>query len=163
MGEIGVGQSGDTLVTLLGSCVAVVLFDPNAKKAALAHIQLPASSSSPPVTNPATNLVTNTDAAIDTAGKYADTAIPALMREFSTLNRSQLIVHLAGGADMFKTSRLLTVGKLNVQAAERLLGQLNLSIVSHDCGGPLARRVRFEVSTGMMLVEKVEKPTELNT
>lgn len=155
MGEIGVGQSGDTLVTLLGSCVAVILFDPNAKKAALAHIQLPESSSFPPATD--------REASVETAGKYADTAIPALMQEFSNPAQSRLFVHLAGGADMFKTSRLLTVGKLNIQAAERLLGELNLSIISHDCGGLLARRVRFEVSTGMMLVEKVEKPTELNT
>jgi chemotaxis protein CheD len=155
MGEIAVGRSGDTLVTLLGSCVAVVLSDPPKMKAAMAHIQLPTASPGFPVDS--------SGLAVDSAGKFADTAIAELMREISGTQRSQLVAHIAGGADMFQTSRLATIGQLNIQAAERILGELNLKIATHACGGTLARRVRFEVSTGIMVVEDVDRPTEAIT
>jgi len=146
MGEIGVGGSGDTLVTLLGSCVAVVLFDPRRKRAGLAHIQLPEShrlAFSP----------------TDGNGKYADTAIPELLGLLTTGDRSSLIAHLAGGADMYPTSRGMTVGRLNIQAAERLLIERRVPIVSSDCGGILARRVRFDVATGKIQIDFIEKTT----
>ena len=45
MGEINIGTTGDTLSALgLGSCVAVVLYDPVAKVAGAAHIMLPDST-----------------------------------------------------------------------------------------------------------------------
>ena len=152
MGEIGIGKAGDTLVTLLGSCIAVVLFDQKQKVAGLAHIQLPAALD--------IDSAENAKSRVDGDGKYVDTAIHAMLRQVSSSDRSNLVVHLAGGADMFKTSRQLTVGKLNIQAAQRLLGEMNLCVASSDCGGTQARRVRFEVSTGLMLVEQIKKTTK---
>lgn len=47
MGEVAIGFPGDTLASLgLGSCVAVILHDPVARVAGLAHVMLPDSSSS---------------------------------------------------------------------------------------------------------------------
>jgi chemotaxis protein CheD len=84
------------------------------------------------------------------------------MRLLMNDDRSRLIAHLAGGGDLFRTSRALTVGRLNIQAAERLLDQMNVPVISSDCGGTQARRVRFEVDTGELKSEKVGKGTEAN-
>lgn len=95
MGEIGIGSAGQTLSTLLGSCVGVIVFDPKRAVAGLAHIQLPASS-------------LRGSQAEDSLGKYADIAIPELLRQVlpgggSVPSSLRLVTHIAGGADMFAT------------------------------------------------------------
>ena len=63
MGELAVIQETGVLRTLLGSCVGLVLYDQRNRVGALAHIVLPSANGSN--THP---------------GKYADTAIPELIR-----------------------------------------------------------------------------------
>lgn len=147
MGEIGVGRAGETLVTLLGSCVAVVLFDRHRKTAAMAHIQLPVSLST-------------VSARIDGPGKFADTAIPQLLQHLSSPVPSRLVAHVAGGADMFVSSRDPTIGQLNIQATKRLLNELSIPLASSDFGGTRARRLRFEVDTGELQIEIIQLATE---
>lgn len=142
IGEIGFGSSGERLQTLLGSCVGVLLFDRDRKRAGLAHVQLPES-------NPSSNFDH------DPLGKYADVAVAELVRQLGPARR--LIAHLAGGADMFQTSRVPSIGTLNQWATQRLVNELRIPIETSEFGGTLARRLCFDIDSGSVQIETVQK------
>lgn len=146
MGEICVGKAGQTLGTLLGSCVGVLLVDERRSLAALAHIQLPSS-------------LIGTSRLNESRGKYADTAILELLRcmQASDSVEHGIVAHVAGGADMFVTSRSMTVGQQNIAATTRALAESNLTIASSHCGGNRARRLQFEIDTGDLQIEIVDR------
>ncbi len=139
MGEIGIGRSDQTLRTLLGSCVAVVIYDGRKRTAGMAHIQLPDSGGRRGLP----------------LGKYADTAIPELVRLVEGLSGGTFepVAYVAGGADMFRAIRRPTVGQLNVLAVESILKTMQISVLSRHCGGNQARRMWFEIETGSAIVE----------
>ena len=144
IGEIGIGVGDQTLRTLLGSCVGVVLYDQHQKTAGLVHIQLPDSGGR-----------------IDPQpGRYADTAIPELISQIQRISKRPFspIAHVAGGADMFASSRTLTVGQLNIRTVDALLSELRIPVLSHHCGGTLARRMTFEIMTGTIQSEVLLQP-----
>ena len=64
IGQWAVAAAPSRIRTLLGSCVGVVLYDRVARLGGLAHVVLPSARG-----------------AVDHPGKYADTAIPAVIAE----------------------------------------------------------------------------------
>jgi len=97
IGGLEVAKSPEVLETLLGSCVALMLYDKGKKIGGMAHIMLPYTND-PNVKDP---------------GKYANTAVPALITKMITLGArpNKLVAKIAGGAAMFKTSNTINVGK----------------------------------------------------
>ena len=83
MGEIGVARTSGLLRTLLGSCLGLALYDRRLKVAGLGHIVLPSA------------LGRN-----EHPGKYADTAVPEMIRQMQELageERLKLCAKIAGG------------------------------------------------------------------
>lgn len=139
--EAALARSGQRIRTAgLGSCVGVVLYDPEAAIAGLAHVMLP----SPPGPEP-----------VNTA-KYGSTAIPWLAEQLRAhgANLRRLCAKLAGGAQMFAPSRsdLLRVGPRNVEAVLSALDTLGVPVVAQDTGGHVGRTIEFDVSTGALSV-----------
>lgn len=126
-----------SLRTLLGSCVGVVLYDRTAKIGGLAHILLPDSRG-------------NTDQ----IGKYADTAIPALLTALEGAlkgkPRSKLIAKIAGGAAMFPSTVAINIGEQNVKAVERILAGLDIHVAARHLGGQSGRRMTLNTTTGLV-------------
>lgn len=149
MSEIAVSKSPDLLVTLgLGSCVGVCIYDFYIKIGGMAHIMLPDSST--------TNEVTNN-------GKFADTAIPALvsqMEEKGSL-KSRMVVKIAGGAQMFSFAGMnnkMLIGPRNVAAVEDSLNALGLRISGKSVGGNLGRSIFMDLSSGVVKVRMLNSP-----
>lgn len=144
IGEIGFGIDTDCLRTFVGSCVAIVLHDPGNRTAALAHVLLPTSIDQPP----------------SGLGRFADTAIPELIRQLQQRSRLEIspVAHIAGGADMFPVSQARSVGRLNTTAVKGLLLLHGIPIVTENCGGRLARRLAFDVRSGILQIEMIEPP-----
>lgn len=146
MAEMAVARDDARLKTTLGSCVGLFLHDPVKRITTLAHIVLPSHPDG------------------DTAvAKYADTAIPALLKELLGLGatRQNVKAYLAGGAHLFGSSediRLRSVGDLNVTAARNILAQLGIEIVFEDTGGERGRIVVFENRTGTIDVKTLSPP-----
>lgn len=145
IGQIGVARDGGFLRMFVGSCVAVVIQDRRRRVAALAHVMLPACNGrgTPP-------------------GRYADTAIPEMLRLLADLGgeRSACTAKLAGGAKMFAFASGVPIGDQNVSAVERLLAEVGIPVTARACGGDCGRRVSLEVATGVMTVETVGHGTE---
>jgi len=147
MGELAVLQGAGSLRTLLGSCVGLVLYDHRNRIGGLAHIVLP-------LTNGQTNL----------PGKYADTAFPELIRliENSGGRIRNLAAKLTGGANMFSSIGLNSVGDQNLAVVDSLLKEAGIPVLARHCGGTQGRRVAFYVETGRVTVEVVGgQPVEL--
>ena len=144
IGEIGFGEDCECLKTFVGSCVAIVLHDPVSRTAALAHVQLP----------------TSVDQAVSELGRYADTAVPELVRLLQERSgpRVSPVAHIAGGADMFPVSQARSVGRLNVTAVKSLLLSHQIPIITEHCGGTLARRLVFDIRLGRLQIHLIEPP-----
>lgn len=143
MGQIVATDKPACLSAILGSCVGVALYHPRHRVGALAHVVLPCSNGR-----------------TATAGKFADSAIPAMFQKLEALgaNRAGITVKIAGGACMFNTSGPLQIGDANVEAVTKILAELGMRVAAQDIGGVKGRRVAFRTDTGEMRVEIIGQP-----
>lgn len=141
--ELAVSDGNDTLRSYgLGSCLAIALYDLDSEIGGLAHTMLPDGDSAD-----------NSDVK---PGKYADTAIRALLRRMVERGASYTTVEakLAGGSDMFEFESFGDgVGERNVAAARAELEKLGVPIVAEDVGGDYGRTVEFTPESGTLLVK----------
>jgi chemotaxis protein CheD len=140
-------ERGDgVLVTLgLGSCVAIMLHDPQTKAGAMAHVLLPSISLARDITNRA---------------KFPETAVPLLIERLKALGADprRLVAKLAGGASMFSqlvTTGTIQMGERNVLAARSALRAAAIPIVREAVGGERGRSVRFHVNDGRAEIRSV--------
>lgn len=126
----------------LGSCVGVILHDPLKQIGGLAHIMLPCQ------------VRTN---GLHPAGKFADTAIPAMMDEMRVAGalRTRMIAKIIGGAEMFAETDGVSIGERNIFAVKALLEKAQVPIVASDTGGHHARTIEFDTGTGIVQVRSV--------
>jgi chemotaxis protein CheD len=144
IGHWAIAAAPAKMRTLLGSCVGVVLYDRVAKLGGLAHIVLPTNRG-----------------AVDHPGKYADTAIPAMIAELEHhlggKARSRLIAKVAGGASMFQVNpganSGLNIGQKNQEAIEQILAELRIPILARDLGGTAGRRLTLDTSSGAVAIK----------
>jgi len=142
MAEMNVVRDSLRLKTILGSCVGVVLHDPVRRISGLAHVMLPRSHRNDP-----------------SIGKYADTAIPALLAMLTGNGSrpSSLRAYLIGGARMFPIAAggIGSIGDQNVSAARRVLQEASVPIVFEDTGGTRGRTVIFDNARGEVSVRSL--------
>lgn len=140
-------ERGDgVLVTLgLGSCVAIMLHDAQARAGAMAHVLLPSISLARDITNRA---------------KFPETAVPLLIERLKGLGADprRLVAKLAGGASMFGqlvTPGTIQMGERNLLAARTALRAAAIPIVREAVGGERGRSVRFHVKDGRAEIRSV--------
>jgi chemotaxis protein CheD len=146
IGHWAIAAAPAQIRTLLGSCVGVVLYDRVARLGGLAHIVLPKAHG-----------------VVDHPGKYADTAIPALIAEFDRRLggkiRSRLTAKLIGGANMFQVDPKarenpgLNIGQRNQEAVEQILNELTIPILARDMGGASGRRLTLDTTSGIVTIK----------
>lgn len=154
VGDGAVSRDADSMLTTyaLGSCVALMLHDPVARVAGMAHYMLPESPQSPP----------DCDAR---PYKFADTAIPFLLRAALAqgADKRRLVVFAAGGAQVMNDNSIFNVGKRNCLALRKTLWKFGLVAHAEDIGGSVVRTVRMEVGTGRVWLQyPAGKRWELN-
>ncbi|MBF0338016.1 MAG: chemotaxis protein CheD [Nitrospirae bacterium] len=145
-GNIYVHREPCAITTILGSCVAVCLWDPVLKYGGMNHYLLPLWNGEG-LPSP----------------RYGNIAIDKLIEKMLSLgcNKKSLKAKIFGGAAMMQqSSGLLNVGERNIIVAEDVLAEEGISIVSSDVGGTLGRKIVFKTETGGVLLKKVKKTTE---
>ena len=149
MADLLVMKAPVKLITLgLGSCIGLVLFDNVAKVAGMAHIMLPDSRGLQ---------------GSEKVGKYADTAVPALVEAMLKQGaaQSRLRAKIAGGAQMFAlpgiNAEFLTVGAKNVRETTRRLRDFGIRLAASDTGGNKGRTIEFSTSNWMLKVKTLGK------
>jgi chemotaxis protein CheD len=141
MAEMKVESKPIELVTSVGSCVAICLYNSTNRCGGLAHIMLPNSAIAPQDFPPC---------------KFADTAIPALasaVREISG-KETLLSAKIAGGANIFKFENNTgpTIGAKNVEAVKASLDVNRIRLVAEDVGGSYGRRIAFNLRSGSVVI-----------
>lgn len=146
----GIGQivvSADPAETItalgLGSCIGLAFIDERARVAGMAHVMLPASRA----------------ADADPPGKFADTAVPALLAAVLAAGADcgRLVVKMAGGASMFAGAgqSAVGIGERNAQAVRAALKRAGLRLHGADVGGSAGRTLSVAVGTGAVAVRTV--------
>jgi chemotaxis protein CheD len=129
------------LVTSVGSCIGICLWDSLRRCGGLAHIMLPHSTLGPQEPLPS---------------KYADTAVIALLEGIRALTgvHNRLSAKIAGGANMFANTSAngLDIGKKNINAVHTALEQHRIRLIGEDVGGNHGRRINFNLLTGEVVI-----------
>lgn len=142
MAEMRVESKQVKLVTSVGSCVAIGIYDPIGRRGGLAHVMLPDSSISP------NDLI---------HAKFADTAVPALANAIAKNGGGKsLLAKIAGGANMFPTviNSGLAIGEKNIDAVKVALTANKIKLIAEEVGGSQGRKVIFNVAAGIMTVKR---------
>lgn len=139
IGGMGLGKRDDKIYTVLGSCVAIMLYDKPNKIGGMIHVMLPYSRGK-----------------TDSYPKYADTGIPYLIEQlvsFGAVREHLQGAKVTGGSEMFQViDQKTNVSVLNVKATQETLKSLNIKVIASDFGGVSGRRVEFDVNTGKVEV-----------
>jgi chemotaxis protein CheD len=147
MGDLQVVRHGETLVALLGSCVAIALLWRAGGRCAMAHCLLPSGPGS----------------AMRIGGRYVDQAVPSLIRllGITEADKGDVEVVLTGGASMLRSTRVAgAVGKLNIAAACEALEAHGLSITHMDVGGRRGRQVRIDTRHYQYAVKTIDNAVD---
>jgi len=152
LGKYAVAHNPASLASLgLGSCVAVVMYDPINRIGGLAHIMLP---------------TINTVKSQSNVNKFADIAIQNMYDDLLKMGavKENLIVKLVGGAHMFKTldKKIHSgIGESNLEAVRKKLHDLELRIVAEDTGGNVGRTAYLDLKSGNVYVKTKDYIKEL--
>jgi chemotaxis protein CheD len=147
-GEMVVSSQPMAVTTLLGSCVAVTMFNQRLRLGAICHALLPSCRRETPCSQ-------------QEAGKYVECAISLMLEELNrrgVLN-GEIEAKLFGGSDMFATvdGRRLSVGRQNMEMALRMLDEASVRVVTRDLGGPRGRKIIFHTHTGEVFLKRLRK------
>jgi chemotaxis protein CheD len=144
--DLAVASGDAVLVTVgLGSCVAIILHDREARVGGLAHVLLPSKALTRSTDRPA---------------KYPQAAVPVLLERMVELgaNPRRIVARLAGGASMFASLAppgTIQMGERNLVAARQVLHAHALPLVGEAVGGDFGRTVRLHCADGRVDVSTV--------
>ena len=134
-GQIFVASEPFVVTTILGSCVAVCLWDPTARVAGINHYLLPDIS-----------VPGQSDL------RYANTAVQHLIDEMLAAGARQhrMVAKLVGGASILMPAggARLSIGEQNVLAGRKVLGHHAIEISAEQTGGTRGRKLLFHTGTG---------------
>ena len=147
--QIAICHAPEQLVCLgLGSCVAVILYDPGTKTGGIVHVLLPRAP-----------------AKCDREEKYADTGTRKLVREMigSGIKKERLVAKLVGGAQMFPSLNLAiaNIGRENSMGVRSVLREYSIRVIAEDLEGNRGRSAYFDSSTGQVTIKTAFAPTKV--
>jgi chemotaxis protein CheD len=150
-GEISVCKKPTKVVTVLGSCVSVTMFNRRLKLGAICHATLPRSRKGGPCTGYR-----------DEAFKYVNCSIRFMIETFRRHNiaNGEIEVKLFGGADTLSSKKENTIGSQNVKTALDIIREENLDVVAADVGDSFGRKLIFYTHTGEVFRKRLKNETK---
>lgn len=128
------GEVPTNVVTILGSCVAVCLWDPVAQKGGINHFMLPLWNGQG-LASP----------------RYGNIAVNKLVEEMEAIGcrRSNMEAKIFGGGEVLEMKQAnFKIGERNADLAVKLLKQLGIKIKAQSTGGKNGRKILFNTGTG---------------
>lgn len=139
-GQLYASAQPATITTILGSCVGVVLWDPDTHVGGMNHFVLPLGSQ------------------LDPSPRFGNFAMPQLLTRVTNLgaNRRRLEAKVFGGAcvmQAFRTTQHL--GMRNIETALAFLKVERIPVVGQDTGGNRGRKLILSLETGQTLMRLI--------
>jgi chemotaxis protein CheD len=132
--------------TVLGSCVAVCLWDHVTRRGGMNHMMLPLWNGE--------GLATP---------KYGNIAMEKLLGKVLAIGcrREYLVAKVFGGANVSGTGlEVFMIGDRNITLAFQMLEEFRIPVVAKDVGGRVGRKIIMNTETGVVLVGKGRRATE---
>jgi chemotaxis protein CheD len=144
-GYVYVTQYPTVIATVLGSCVAVCLYDKRIRYGGMNHYLLPYKDKNDQPTT-----------------RYGDISLAVLYKLFLDYGSQpeDLVAQLVGGAFLAASKDSEQIALANVEVSRRFLKSKNIRIISEDIGGNLGRKLTFFTELNEMLVAKTERIRE---
>jgi chemotaxis protein CheD len=135
--------------TILGSCVAVCLYDPINKIGGINHFMLPYWNGQG-LASP----------------KYGNIAIERLIEKMISLGakKSNLKAKLFGGGEVIETNiSQFHIGERNIKLASEMMDELRIPVVAKSLGGKLGRKIEYCTGTGEVKQRYIERTINVNS
>lgn len=129
--------------TILGSCVAVCLYDPVNRVGGINHYMLPFWNGEG-LASP----------------KFGNIAIEKLVEKMILLGskHTNLIAKVFGGGEVIDTQiSQFHIGERNIQVAQQMLKEMRINIAGQSVGGKNGRKIQFDTQTGAVLQKIIPK------
>ena len=150
MSEISIDKKPAVLKTVVGSCIALCLWDSKHHIGGMVHIVLPRRNGD----------VKSPD------GKYADTGVKALYNQMVRNGASTCNMHAicVGGASMFLQSGKngSSIGSRNIKAVKGALSELGVEITTEAVGGVMGRKVSLNCKDGTVAITTLQQRIQWN-
>jgi chemotaxis receptor (MCP) glutamine deamidase CheD len=148
IGEVFASREPTVIKTLLGSCIAVCLWDPAARIGGMNHFLLPQSM----------------NGSQDDPARFGVHAMDLLIGEMlkAGADRGRLRAKVFGGAHVLDIAEGEdSVPAQNIAFARDFLRRDGFKVVGDDVGGYLPRRVHFQSDSGRAFVQRIVSPSAL--
>ena len=143
VGELHVSRKPVIIKTLLGSCVSVCLYDPDARVGGMNHILLPGNADMDQ---------------FNRSARYGINAMDKLMTRMlaSGADRKKLVAKVFGGAHILEQiDSKYSPGIMNVEFAFQYLETESIPVAGYNVAGFTPRRIYFNTRSGKVLLERV--------
>jgi len=144
IGEYRVSRTPEVLYTLLGSCVAVCLYDAAVGIGGMNHILLPGRAED--------------EGRFDDVARFGLDAVELLVRALGDAGaaRRRLAAKVFGGGHVIRRmDERSSPGFRNVRFISELMEKERIPVVASDLGGYDARKVWFRTDTAEVLLKRV--------
>lgn len=153
VGDLQVSRDPDSVIVTygLGSCIAVLAYDPVRRVAGMVHYMLPLASLTP-------------EKSKERPAMFGDTGVPLLFKKLADLsaNKSDLVVKVIGGASIQDSNGTFEIGKRNYVVLRKLLWSAGVAIRAESVGGSVARTARLFVGDGRVTVRASDTFKEMD-
>jgi chemotaxis protein CheD len=150
-GEMHIADRPGIVTTVLGSCVAVTMYNSRLKTGAICHSMMPRWMAE-----------RDSRGKCDEGFKYVDYSIRYMVDAFRSfgIGPREIEVKLFGGADMFSSDdndkRYISVGRQNIMEALNVMDENGLALRKRDIGGTQSRKLRFYLHTGSVFLKRLK-------
>ena len=143
-GQIFASREATTISTILGSCIAVCLWDSRRKVGGMNHYLLPEG--------PADG---------ENRLRYGNVANAALLNELLAMGSEikDLQAKIFGGTSAYAADPLTALGTRNAEVAEQFLRSAGISITAREVSGKYGRKLTFNTSNGVTEVKNFQSTT----
>ena len=133
------------IYTLLGSCIAVCLYDPAHSIGGMNHFMLPQSK--------------ETHSSSGRFGKQSmDAMIDELLRQGAVF--SALKAKIFGGARMFDTPKEIDIAGANIQFITEFMETHQIPVVARDLGGNIGRKIYYVLENHRVFLKRINNSEE---
>lgn len=144
-GMLVVPDGPSHVMTILGSCISVCLWDSRLKIGGMNHYLLPFWNGE--------GLKTP---------KYGNVAVPSLIEKMLQLGskKANIGAKVFGGANVIESGGVLNIGERNILFAESALEEARIPVLCKDVGGQVGRKVLFRTDSGEVFIKKINKAAQ---
>jgi chemotaxis protein CheD len=142
VGDMKIAGNGDAIVThALGSCLGLMIYDPDVHIGGLLHAMLPLCKINP-------------EKASANPYMFVESGVMHLIQDLYALGaqKKRLIVKAAGCGSPMTNNEVFKIGERNFIILKKLLWKNNILLAAEDVGGAKSRTVNFDISSGEITI-----------